>query len=135
MPYNASKFALEGLTDTLRRELKGTGIEVILIEPGPIGTPFRANARAPYERWVQPMRAASSHPDHMWAEVERRLYKDKKKKDGFELPPSAVTAKLIHALESPRPHPRYFVTTPTYIANVLRRTLPTRWLDKVLAKG
>lgn len=134
-PYNASKFALEGMTDTLRRELRETPIEVILIEPGPIRTPFRRNARAPYERWVRPQRAASRHPQEIWDKLERRLYKDQKTNDRFELPPAAVTAKLIHALDSPRPHPRYYVTTPTYAANLLNRVLPTRWLDRVFAKG
>jgi len=131
-PYNATKFALEGLTDTLRRELRDSPIHVSLIEPGPIRTPFRRNTRGPYERWVQPGRAQSAHPDHMWAEVERKLYKDKKKGAKFELPPSAVTAKLIHALENDKPKPRYFVTTPTYGANILRRFLSTRALDWVI---
>lgn len=133
-PYNATKFAMEGLTDTLRRELAPSPIHVILIEPGPIATPFRANARPPYERWMRPARAGSSHPQEIWAEIERRLYKEKSK-GRFDLPPAAVTAKLIRALESPNPAPRYFVTTPTYLADMLRRALPTRLLDRVFARG
>lgn len=133
-PYNATKFALEGLTDTLRREIRGEPIHVILIEPGPILTPFRRNARGPYERWVKPLREGSTHPEGRWRDVERRLYKDKEG-GRFDLPPSAVTAKLIRALEAPRPRPRYFVTTPTYIANALRRALPTTALDRFLGKG
>lgn len=130
-PYNATKFALEGLTDTLRRELRGTPLHVVLIAPGPIMTPFRRNARAPFERWMTPRRAHSSHPQEMWAEVERRLYKDKEG-GRFDLPPAAVTAKLVRALEAPRPRARYFVTTPTYAADLMRRLLPTRALDRVL---
>ncbi len=133
-PYNATKFALEGMTDTLRRELLATPIEVILIAPGPIDTMILRNARAPYERWVRPRRAGSRHPQEIWEKLERRLYGKETGSDRFELPPSAVTAKLILALESPRPKPRYFVTTPTYVANLLRRGLPTRWLDQVLKK-
>ena len=132
-PYNATKFALEGMTDTLRREVMDTPLHIILIEPGPIATPFRRNARAPFERWMKAQREGSSHPDHMWAEVERRLYKDKKKTGRFELPPSAVTAKLVQALEAERPKPRYFVTTPTYGADILRRFLTTRALDRIIA--
>ena len=131
-PYNATKFALEGMTDTLRRELTDSPIHIILIEPGPIRTPFRRNARGPFERWMKPQREGSSHPQHMWDEVERRLYKDKKKNAKFELPPSAVTAKLVRALEADSPKPRYFVTTPTYGADVLRRVLSTRMLDRVI---
>jgi hypothetical protein len=55
--------------------------------------------------------------------------------DRWELPASAVTAKLIHALESPRPKPRYYVTVPTYLSGLLKRLLPTRLLDRVLARG
>ena len=132
-PYNATKFALEGLTDTLRREVMDTPLHIILIEPGPIRTPFRRNARGPFERWMRPRREGSSHPDHMWAEVERRLYKDKKKNARFELPPSAVTEKLVRALEADRPRPRYFVTTPTFGADILRRFLTTRALDRIIA--
>jgi NAD(P)-dependent dehydrogenase (short-subunit alcohol dehydrogenase family) len=58
--YNATKFALEGLSDTLRMELAGTGIEVILIEPGPILSRFRENAYAAYKRHL--VRALESKP-------------------------------------------------------------------------
>ena len=133
-PYNASKFALEGLTDTLRREVRGEPLKIILIEPGPILTPFRANARGPFERWVKPRRAASTHPEARWNDVERRLYRDKEG-GRFDLPPSAVTAKLIHALEAPKPRARYYVTTPTYIASALRRFLPTGAVDWIVGKG
>ncbi|MEO1613000.1 MAG: SDR family NAD(P)-dependent oxidoreductase [Pseudomonadota bacterium] len=134
-PYNATKFALEGLTDTLRREVAGEPLEIILIEPGPIVTPFRANARLAYERWVKPRRAASTHPDARWATLERRLYKEKEGTGRFDLPPSAVTAKLIRALESPKPKSRYFVTTPTYLAEGFRRLLPTSAVDRIVGKG
>ena len=57
--YNASKFALEGYTDTLRLELAGSGVQISLIEPGPIDTRFRANARAAFLRHIEP--ATSRH--------------------------------------------------------------------------
>ncbi|MFV0475249.1 MAG: SDR family NAD(P)-dependent oxidoreductase [Pikeienuella sp.] len=130
-PYNATKFALEGMADTYRRELQGSGIEMILIEPGPILTPFRRNARAPFERWIRPARESSTHPAAIWEKIERRLYKDKEG-GRFDLQPEAVAAKLIRALEDRRPKARYFVTTPTYAADLLRRVLPTRMLDRVM---
>lgn len=130
-PYNATKFALEGLTDTFRRELQGSGIAMILIAPGPILTPFRRNARAPFERWLKPARATSTHPAEIWDRIERRLYKDKEG-GRFDLPPEAVAEKLIRALEARRPAARYFVTTPTYGADLLRRLLPTRVLDRIM---
>lgn len=129
--YNSTKFALEGLTDTLRLELEGSGVHVSLIEPGPIITPFRANARAPFERWMKPRRAASAHPDEKWAKVERRLYKDKEG-GRFALGPEAVAQKLARLLEAERPAARVYVTTPTYFAGAFRRLLTTRALDKVM---
>ncbi|MGF1501085.1 MAG: SDR family oxidoreductase [Paracoccaceae bacterium] len=131
--YNSTKFAIEGYTDTLRLELRETGIHLILIEPGPIRTRIRQNARAHYERWIEP----DGSP---WArlyrdELEPRLYAEDPAPDPFELGPEATTAKLIHALESRRPRPRYYVTRPTYVAGLLKRVLPTRWLDAVLVRG
>jgi len=129
--YVATKFAMEGLTDVLRMEMAETGIKVILIEPGPIGTRIRENAIPHFERWIDWQ--ASARRDQYTA-LRSRLY-ESRGPDRFELPPAAVTAKLIRALESPNPAARYFVTTPTYISGILRRVLPTRMLDWVMARG
>jgi NAD(P)-dependent dehydrogenase (short-subunit alcohol dehydrogenase family) len=128
--YVASKFALEGLVDTLRLELTATPISVVLIEPGPIATPFRAKSIPHFERHVD--WRASPHRAAYEATLLRRLYAPDPARDRFELPPAAVTRRLIEALESPRPRPRYFVTRPTYAADLLRRLLPTAALDRVL---
>ncbi|MCZ8334665.1 MAG: SDR family oxidoreductase [Rhodobacteraceae bacterium] len=130
--YVATKFALEGLSDVLRLEMTGTGVEVILIEPGPIGTRIRQNAIPHFEKWIDWENSARRDE---YAALRDRLYKPDAKKDRFELSCSAVTEKLIHAIESPRPRARYYVTTPTYIAGLLRRLLPTRLLDRAIAKG
>lgn len=129
--YVATKFAMEGLTDVLRIEMRNTGISVILIEPGPIGTRIRENAIPHFEKWIDWENSARVEE---YRSLLGRLY-EKRGPDPFELPPGAVTAKLIRALESPRPAPRYFVTRPTYAMNLARRFLPTRMLDRVLAKG
>lgn len=128
--YIASKFALEGLYDTLRLELAGTGIQVALIEPGPIESRFRANAYAVYRRTLDVER--SPFRDNYRA-MERRLAKEGPAVP-FTLGPEAVTAKLLHALESPRARPRYYVTFPTYLFGTLKRLLPTRGLDWVLRR-
>jgi NAD(P)-dependent dehydrogenase (short-subunit alcohol dehydrogenase family) len=130
--YNATKFALEGLTDTLRIEMRGTGIHVVLIEPGPITSRIRQNAIPHFERWVDWER--SPRADQYRKKLLKRLY-ETRGPDRFELPPAAVTKKLVRALESSNPAPRYYVTTPTYLAGALRRALPTRALDRLLAKG
>ena len=127
--YNATKFALEGLTDTLRMEMKGTGIDVILIEPGPITSDFRKNSIKQFERWINWQQSARS--DQYEKQLRPRLYASVAKAK-FELGPEAVIAKLVQALESPRPRPRYYVTFPTYLSAFMRRVLPTRALDRLL---
>jgi NAD(P)-dependent dehydrogenase (short-subunit alcohol dehydrogenase family) len=130
--YVATKFAMEGLTDVLRLEMAGTGIEVILIEPGPIATRIRENAIPHFERWIDWQGSARSAE---YRSLLDRLYRPAARKDRFELPASAVTAKLVRALEDRRPAPRYFVTVPTHAMALARRVLPTRWLDGVLRRG
>lgn len=130
--YVATKFAMEGLSDVMRIEMKGTGIEVILIEPGPIATKIRENAIPHFEKWIDWERSVRRD---QYASLRDRLYSAKTKKDTFELEPAAVTAKLIHALEARRPKARYYVTVPTYMMGFARRILPTRALDWLIAKG
>lgn len=131
--YVATKHALEGLTDSLRMEMADTPIRVILIEPGPVRTAFRRNARVQFERWID--WRASARADLYERRLLPRLYDESGKPDRFELAPEAVSAKLVHALESPRPRPRYFVTTPTYVVEAMRRLLPTRLRDRVMARN
>ncbi len=128
--YVATKFALEGLTDTLRIEMADTGIRIILIEPGPVTSDIRKNSIPHFERWIDwknsPRRA--QYEDTLL----KRLYAPKTGPDRFELPASAVTKKLVHALEAERPKPRYYVTTPTYLAGLYKRLLPTRLQDLIV---
>jgi NAD(P)-dependent dehydrogenase (short-subunit alcohol dehydrogenase family) len=128
--YNASKYALEGLTDTLRLELMGTGIHVSLVEPGPVTSRFRENAFRAYQENIDP--DSSVHRDSYLA-MEARL-KTKGPAVPFTLPPDAVLRKVIHALESRRPRARYYVTFPTYLFGTLKRLLSTRLLDRMLNK-
>lgn len=130
--YTSTKFALEGLTDTLRLEMRGTGVHPILIEPGPITTKIRANSIPHFERWID--WEGSARAEQYETELAERLYGEKNGPDKFELPPKAVVKKLIHALESSRPRARYYVTTPTYLAGLMRRILPTRLLDRAMIR-
>ncbi len=130
--YVATKFALEGLTDCLRLELRGTPIKVILIEPGPITTEFRRNSRPQFEKWIKWQDSAIRH--RYEKALIPALYDDSTSRDFGELPASSVTAKLIKALESPNPSPRYYVTTPTYFCAAIKRLLPTRMSDRILAR-
>lgn len=131
--YVASKFAIEGLTHTLRLEMRDTPIRIILIEPGPITSRIRHNSIAHFERWIDWQN--SPRADQYRNSLLKRLYKSTDRPDRFELPAAAVTARLIHALESPRPRVRYFVTVPTYAIALLGRVLPLRVLDWIVARG
>lgn len=130
--YNSTKFAMEGLTDTLRLELHDTNIKVVLIEPGPIGTKIRENSIPHFERWIDWKNSAVR--EKYEEQLIPRLYTPATKKDRFELNCSAVTSKLIHALENTKPKPRYYVTTPTHVAGLLKRVLSTSLLDRVLLR-
>lgn len=131
--YTTSKFAMEGLTDTLRLELAHTPIRVVLIEPGPVATRIRANSIPHFEHWIDVENSAERRDYE--SKLIPRLYDPSTKKDRFELPPSAVTDALIDALESARPKARYRITTPARVAAVLKRVLSTRALDRVLSRS
>ena len=126
--YVASKYALEGLTDTLRLELNGTGIHVSLIEPGPIRSFFRDNALVKYKEHID--RENSAHKE-IYKAMEAKL-SVKGDVTGFTLGPDAVYEKVLHALESRRPRARYSVTKPTYVFAALKRVLPDWVMDKIL---
>ncbi|MBU6459998.1 MAG: SDR family NAD(P)-dependent oxidoreductase [Proteobacteria bacterium] len=126
--YNASKFAIEAWSDTLRMELAGTGIEVSLIEPGPILSNFRSNSLLAFE--------ANINATHSFHRNKYQIMLERLKKKGasqpFTLSPNSVLKKTIHALEASTPKTRYYVTFPTYIFSFLRHILPTSILDKCL---
>jgi NAD(P)-dependent dehydrogenase (short-subunit alcohol dehydrogenase family) len=128
--YNTTKYALEGLTDTLRLELMGTNIHISLIEPGPIESQFRKNALAAFEENIS---VENSPFENAYKKLVERL-----KTEGpvvpFTLGPEAVLDKVYHALESKNPKPRYYVTFPTWLFGTLKRILSTKMMDKVLKK-
>jgi NAD(P)-dependent dehydrogenase (short-subunit alcohol dehydrogenase family) len=130
--YIASKFAMEGLVDTLRMELRGSGVHVSLIEPGPISSSFRRNAYTMFKRNIDVEHSAHRE---IYVGVERRLAKQDDLNVPFTLGPEAVLDKVIHALESSRPRARYYVTLPTYGFALLKRVLPTWLLDWILLKA
>lgn len=130
--YVATKYALEGYSSVLRIELDGTGIHVSLIEPGPITSRIRVNSIPHFEKWID--WRSSALREKYEATLLKRLYTTQSLPDRFELPARAVTEKLAHALTHPRPRPRYFVTTPTHLAGVAMRMLPTRAQDWFVRK-
>ncbi len=128
--YNASKFALEGLADTLRLELHDTPIDIVLIEPGPILSAFRKNS---FRLYKQNIDSENSVFRDTYRAMEERLQKEGPAVP-FTLPAEAVADKVIHALNAKQPHIRYYVTFPTYLFACLKRILPIRLLDWILRK-
>ncbi len=128
--YNASKFALEALADTLRQELYGTAIFISLIEPGPILSDFRKNSYLLFQKHID---QKNSLHKSAYDKMINRLQKEEAAV-AFTLPAEAVTKKVIHALEANRPKTRYYVTVPTYILAILKNMLPTSWLDAIVRK-
>ena len=125
--YNASKYAIEGLTDTLRLELQGSNIYVSLLNTGPITSDFRKNAMKKLQENV---------------DIDSSIYRDgylkslneKKSKVPFNEEALSV-AKVVHKIVlSPRPKPRYYITKATYLLGYLKRVLSTSMLDKILIK-
>jgi len=129
--YNASKFAIEGWSDTLRLELMETNIHISLIEPGPIETQFRANAQRAFKRWIKVENSA--HEKYYRQQLER--LKSKTSSSAFVLPPESCIPPLIDALEAKKPKIRYRVTTPTKVFAFLKRVLTARMLDTILNRA
>jgi len=128
--YSASKYAIEGLSDTLRQELIGTNVYVSLVEPGPIESQFRQNSFVMYQKNIN---KETSRFKSEYVTTEKRLTTVGPAVP-FTLPPEAVLQRVIHALESKKPKPRYYVTVPTYLFGYLKRIFSTRLMDKLLNK-
>ncbi len=145
--YNASKFAVEALSDTLRLELAGSGVHVSLIEPGPIRSKFRKTAIEHFKANIDIENSVhvAEYKRQLGVEEEKQQSKpvklerpDEKQRRKFlpsyRLGPDAVLEKLVHAMEHRQPKARYYVTTPTYVMAFARRILPVRMLDAVSQK-
>ncbi len=128
--YNASKFAIEGFSDTMRLELAGTDIHVSLIEPGPVESQFRANAYRAFQQYIVPDN--SVHRERYLKMIQR--FEASGNVQPFTLPPEAVLKRVVHALESKRPKIRYPVTFPTYLFAWLKRVMSDRMLDRILRR-
>ena len=128
--YSASKYALEGLSDTLRLELRDSGIYVSLIEPGPIESRFRHTARKLHS-------AELSHGDSVHQQAYQKMserHENGQQGSRFALGPETVAEVVLAAITSAHPKARYRVTTPAKLAAVLKRVLPTKWLDRAMLK-
>jgi len=131
--YCSSKYALEGFSDALRQEQNNfsTNIHVSIIEPGPIVSRVRENKQLYFEKYIAPIMDKSPYKD-TYIKMQSALAMTGK--IPMTLEPDAVVEKLIHALESKNPAPRYYVTALTHIFANAKRILPHRSFDKFAAK-
>ena len=129
-PYVASKFAIEGLVNTLRLELKKTKIKLSLIQPGPIESKFRHNAFLAFKENVD---LSKSDYKREYKIMIERLNSDKNVQ--FTLSPESVLRCVLHALESKVPKNHYRVTFPTKLFAFLCRILPSSWMDNILSRA
>jgi NAD(P)-dependent dehydrogenase (short-subunit alcohol dehydrogenase family) len=130
--YNASKFALDAFTSTLRQELRRTDIRVSIIAPGPIATRFRDNAHKNYKETISETESAYQAN---YKKMEEHFTAPSQTEKTVTLPPDAVVKKLLHALESSSPRARYYVGMPAHVFAFLRRILPDSGLDWVIDKA
>ena len=129
-PYNASKFAIEGLVDTLRLELINTNIQLSLIQPGPIDSKFRANAYLAFKDNVDMDNSAyQANYQGMIKRLKSRQLAT------YTLAPESILSCVLHALEAPKAKIHYRVTFPTKLFALLKRILPSRIMDKILSKA
>jgi short-subunit dehydrogenase len=128
--YNASKYAIEGLCDTLRQELLDTDIYVCTINTGPIHSDFRKNAIKMFQKNVV------SEGSVFEKEYKSQLLEssESKEDDKFTKNSDVVIKNIIHALESKKPQPRYYNTLATYLLGGFKRVLSTTLLDRILSK-
>ncbi len=124
-PYNASKFALEGLSDALRLELYPFGVHVILIAPGPIRTSFGEASRQASE--VTPSSSYSSFMS-TWQATHA-------KSNVFSRSPETVARVVVRAVRARRPRPRYTITLTAKVGAVTRRLVPDRVTDWALRRA
>lgn len=131
--YVATKFALEGLTEVMRREMRDTGIHIITLNPGPIPTKIRVNSIPHFEKWID--WKASARREQYETSLLKRLYTPSGKPDMFEQPCSAVTEQILRALTDPKPKSHYYVTKATWLAAIARRILPLAVQDWMFSKA
>jgi short-subunit dehydrogenase len=123
--YNASKFALEGMSDALRLELSPFNVKVILIEPGPIRANFGEAAR---QSAVLAPNSAYAHFMGRWGGARRGA-------NLLERSPEAVARLIVRTIQSTHPRPRYTITLPAKLGSVARRLVPDVVTDWFLRRA
>ncbi len=125
--YNASKYAVEGLTDTLRLELQDTHIYPVLLNTGPVTSDFRKNA-------VQKLRENVDIEHSLFKEEYLKSIEGIAKKVPFKEEAISVASVVHKIILADKPKPRYYITKATYLLGYFKRVLSTSLLDRLLMK-
>ena len=129
--YNASKYAIEGLTDTLRQEVANSNIYVSVINTGPVTSEFRANALKNFNANID---IENSHFSKIYSQELKKRLESKEDNTPFTLPSSSVANVVFEIMNATKPKPRYYVTKATYILGFCKRIFSTSIMDKILAR-
>lgn len=129
--YNASKYAIEGLSDTLRQEVLGSKITISTINTGPVTSKFRENALKKFNKNVD---IENSFFTNTYKKELKARLETTEDKAPFNLPASSVANVVLKIMQTKKPKPRYYVTKATYILGFLKRVLSTSLMDKLLNK-
>jgi NAD(P)-dependent dehydrogenase (short-subunit alcohol dehydrogenase family) len=129
--YHAAKFGLAGLTGSLRAELRPTGIEVVLVEPGAIATPIWSRGTTASAQLLQRLPAGAIQRYSTQIQAAQAMAARAAR---HGLPPEAVAEVIASALAARRPRPRYLVGRDARIAALLTH-LPDRLRERLLARA
>lgn len=124
--YNASKYAVEGITDTMRLELKGSNIFMTCLNTGPIASKFRENVMKTVKNIDYDNSVHQSQYEKIFAGTQKKI--------PFAEPTLSIAIIVEKIIHSNKPKARYYITKATWIMAILKRVLPTSVLDKILSK-
>ena len=129
--YNASKYAIEGLNDTLRQEVLGSSIYISTINTGPVTSKFRENGLKKFNKNID---IENSHFREIYKKELKVRLESNDNNAPFNLPASSVGNVVLKIMQTRKPKPRYYVTKATHILGFLKRILSTSLMDKLLNK-
>ena len=130
-PYAASKYALEAMTDSLRRELRGHGVEVVAIEPGAVATPIWGKGLAEADEYLD---KTSEEIRQRYATLIRAIRREAKRNAVKGLDADTVAVAVEQALTATRPRTRYVVGRDARVQAVIARLLPDRAVDALIGR-
>lgn len=119
--YSGSKHAVEGMTESLRMELKETSVDVVLIEPGPVETGFNEEGRKNLRKYVP-------------GSVHSERYREKLEKDYSGIRPKKAGVKIVEVMEKSSPRPRYSITKRFHWLVKLRSFIPWRIREFLISR-